>query len=230
MKKNRRHIKFLSLCGAMLLSAAVSGCQLYDPVVETQLYPIQMKLQQEMTQTPVPVAECGRADPEIAQNIAEHYEKAGEGAVTLTLRYPAGNSAEARRAGRAGANYKKLLEEHGIRDVSVDMLPLSAEFQDSVDMTVNYHAWKASAPVGCGPQRMPGIHGTEGMPAMSGYKIGCETETYISRMVARPKDLKGRAGLPDGDSQREGMMQEDYRDGVPNAPLEGFSASGFGGN
>jgi hypothetical protein len=49
-------------------------------------------------------------------------------------------------------------------------------------------------------------------------------------MVARPKDLKGRAGLPDGDSQREGMMQEDYRDGVPNAPLEGFSASGFGGN
>lgn len=219
--------RILPVMGGLFLSTlTLSGCELYDPVVETQLYPVQMRLQQDISSQTFSVDQ--EIDEDALQHIVERYNKAGEGPVTLTLRFKEGDAAQARKAAAKGAEYKKLLKKMDIKHTTVSMQPMPQFRQAAPEITLSYHAWQASRPVGCNPGRIPGYYGAEGAEPMSKYKMGCETETYLSRMVSNPKDLKGTSGTGHGESRREGPLLENYKTGVPNEPLEGFQASDLG--
>ena len=224
----KRKLRLLPVLSGMMLSVlALSGCQLYDPVVETQLYPVKMRMQQHVTNTVIPTDLP--ADENLVRAVAADYAKRGEGGITLQMRHQEGNKHLTRQARHAGESYLYLFEKYGIDNTRIEMVPLPNHGKNTADLVVNYNAWKLSAPDGCGPERMPGFYGAEGGDKIGAYKIGCETETYLSRMVSNPRDLKGRGGLPDGDAAREGEMQQNYRTGVPNEPLEGLSSSDIGG-
>ena len=224
----KRKLRLLPVLSGMMLSAlTLSGCQLYDPVVETQVYPIKMRMQQQVNNTVIPTEMP--ADENIVRAVAADYAKRGEGGVTLEMRYQEGDKRLERQARRAGEDYLFLFEKYGVENTMIEMVPLPNHGKKAADLVVTYNAWKLSAPDGCGPGHMPGYYGAEGGDKIRDYKIGCDTETYLSRMVSNPNDLKGRSGLPGGNAAREGDMQQNYRTGVPNEPLEGLSSSDIGG-
>jgi type IV pilus biogenesis protein CpaD/CtpE len=47
-------------------------------------------------------------------------------------------------------------------------------------------------------------------------------------MIADPSDLLGKANPPVADSQRNGILIDNYRQGKPSEPLKGFTASSIG--
>ncbi|MBL1146641.1 MAG: hypothetical protein HND56_04640 [Pseudomonadota bacterium] len=223
----KRKLRLLPVLSGMMLSAlALSGCQFYEPVVETQIYPVKMRMQQHARNTVISTEMP--ADENIVRAVAADYAKRGEGGITLQMRYQEGDKKLAHQARHAGEDYLYLFEKYGIENTRVEMVPLPNHGKKTADLVVNYNAWKLSAPDGCGPERIPGYYGAEGGDKIRDYKIGCETETYLSRMISDPRDLKGRSGLPRGDAAREGDMQQNYRTGVPNEPLEGLSSSDIG--
>src|SRR5690606_38084987 len=85
-----------ALSGLMLSVMALSGCQLYDPVVETQLYPVQMRMQQHVANTVIPTDMP--ADENLVRAMAADYAKRGEGGITLQMRYQEGDKRLARQA------------------------------------------------------------------------------------------------------------------------------------
>lgn len=220
--------RILPVMGGLFLSTlTLSGCELYDPVVETQVYPVKMRLQQNVRSQTFSADQ--KVDHELIHQTVEHYKKAGEGHVTLLLRFQEGNRHQANAATKAGAEYKRLLSQHGVKNAKVQMQPMPQYSKENAEIIMSYQAWKASAPLGCENQRIPGYFGADGPDTMHDYKIGCESETYISKMVSRPKDLAGNSGMTEGDSRREATVVEGYKSGVPNEPLEGLQASDLGG-
>lgn len=160
-----------------------------------------------------------------ADMIADAYGRGGQGSATLTVSYPAGTTGARLAAERQGAAWREALRARGMK---VDA-PAVVEVQDAGRAGMAILSWRsllAAPPQGC--TRIPGHQGSETINEIETYSIGCETQSAVSRMVANPQDLMGRAGLPDGDAKREGTMVDKHRAGTPNGKLNGLSASTVG--
>ncbi len=57
------------------------------------------------------------------------------------------------------------------------------------------------------------------------YKLGCSIETYVSRQIARPKDLLGNDNMGNADGRPRVNGVEPYMTGAPNKELSGETAS-----
>ncbi len=219
-------IKKLSVL--VIASVVLSGCQGYNPVTTSQIYPVKMRLQQATTSEAFLIK--NRPDTKRLKEIANHYNKTSDGVMTLELHYSSRIKGQAERAVQTASKYKRLMREYGVRNTNVEMIPHSDGSQKVAEIKLSYKAWKTDAPVGCDPNHIPGYHGAEGPEAVNDYKMGCEIETYLSKMVVRPKDLAGTEGIDDGDSRREGNVVENYKTGEPNEPLGGLEASNVEGS
>lgn len=114
-----------------------------------------------------------------------------------------------------------MFRDEGI-DARVVIMPVDEAYGRAL---VSYKVLEALPPEGCG--LMPGMYGAVGRGDVAKYEMGCDTKLYMSKQIARPKDLLGNDTEEGFDSQRQGVIYENmYRSGQPMPGVSGESASG----
>mgnify|MGYP003388102039 CR=1 FL=1 len=198
---------------------ALSACEASTP---SQVYTGKIHVKEQMvTET----MDARRVDPGRLDIVANNINKNSKGAVTVTVSYLTGDLVRPRVAEIQGASYKDALEARGITNVSVVTVPVT-DAQYAGKAILAYRALTASTSKDCG--RIPGYQGTDNLDAADHYQFGCDMQSAMSKMVADPSDLMGKAGTEDNDSRRAGATVETYASGKPNTPLKGFQASSIG--
>lgn len=157
-----------------------------------------------------------------AAALAQEYSRVGASALDIGVSYDPAVSGAAMRASRLLSSVKGDLAQHGVDAVNSTILPV--EGQNGMRVLVAFVALDARGPDDC--ELMPGLTHHDIDPKAD-YKIGCSLNSLIARQVARPHDL---AGGPDADygvsdGRRATNVNEPYRAGVRNEPLEGEVAS-----
>ena len=157
--------------------------------------------------------------------VAADYLRNGKGKMDITMSYRSGDPLKEIEIRQQGRNYQDAFARNGVKNVRVDYVAMTdAAYVGQA--VISYPAVVAMAPQGC--RRIPGYQGADNIDEMEKYRIGCDTQTALSRMVAHPGDLEGNAGVPEGDSRRQGSVVEKYKAGTQNTPLQGLSASSIG--
>jgi type IV pilus biogenesis protein CpaD/CtpE len=144
----------------------------------------------------------------------------------ITMPYLAGAPLSEISARRQAEAYQKAFLSEGVKDVKADLVPVATAEQTKVAV-VSYGALAALPPEDC--RRMIGYNGADTRTSMNRYAMGCEMKTTMSKMIAQPGDLLGRGGIAPDDSSRQGVIVQDYKDGVQNEKLDGAQASQVGG-
>lgn len=213
--------KFLIFSAVAIGGFMLAGCQLYNPATESQLYQVQMQLKQaEKIET---ITARNKIDSKQLQKIAKDWKKTSDDVMLLQMVYNNNIKGQSTRAIRVASSYKRALRDFGVSNIKIEMKPNSNYKGNHPQVKIKYNAWKTATPIGCEGMYMPGYYGAEMPDYPLKYKMGCSSETMIGKMVARPKDLLGKEGLPSGDSRREGSIVENYKAGVPNERMEGIS-------
>ncbi len=220
--------KLLKLSIITLSAFVVTSCQLYNPVTETQLYPVQMQLKQ--TQNTNIIKTSAKPNKEELKQIASHWKKTSDDKMMLNFIYNKNMRGASAKAIKFASIYKRILQDFGVNNIDIKMLAKNNYKESNPQLKITYNAWKTAAPVGCEGMYMPGAYGGEVPEYSLKYKMGCNTETVIGKMVVRPKDLAGTEGLPKGDSRREGTIVENYKSGTVNERMEGISVNDTGGS
>ncbi len=164
-------------------------------------------------------------DPARVNIIADHYLRNGRGPMRMTMAYQAGEPLKEIEMQKQARLYQKAFEQKGVSNIVVDYVPM-ADAAYVGTAVVSYPALTALPPKDCG--RLTGYQGVGNLDDMKQYKVGCDTQAAMSRMIARPADLMGTAGTPDGDSRRQGGVVEKYKTGEPNERIDGINASDIG--
>ena len=167
-------------------------------------------------------AETSSFDDETLKAIAYHYNDHGEGNIDVVVTYnPASKSNTAMKATDNAAHISAILRSHQVGHVKTEILPVH---DDGASMTLmSYTTYRAQAPSGCGD--MDGIDDSS-HENYRDYGLGCSTETYIARQVARPKDLLGRDGIvEEDDGRKRALVVEAFKWRVQNEPMEVDRAS-----
>ena len=153
------------------------------------------------------------------ENIALHYDKYGDGLITVNIVYDPKSTGALAASGKA-ANIAATLRNYGIHNIQSDILPVSGENS----LIISYAYYTAHGPKNC--TTMPGYADTN-IGSQKDYNIGCTVETLIAKQVARPKDLLGReASDPTTDGRSAANLVNAVRAGTFNEPLGGQQASG----
>jgi pilus biogenesis lipoprotein CpaD len=205
---------------AMLCSAFLMGCDVSTP---SQLNVRHIQLREAVkTET----LDALHLDTSRVNIIADAYVRNGRGPLSLTLSSLAGSAQQASDARKQGARYKEAFASYGVPDLKISYVTIEDPAYAGLAV-VAYKSLVASPPKECG--RIPGYQGSDTLQNMDQYDIGCETQSVMSRMIADPSDLMGKAGTPNEDSRRQGAAVEKYKSGKPNDKLNGLSASTIGG-
>lgn len=209
--------KKLSLCGCLVLSiAALSACDMY---AESRVRENKIELQQSEFSERINV---GEFSADTAAALAHDYSRNGEGALDLTILYdPKSRKSTAMSAGNDAARISDLLRKQGINTVQSSILPIK-NHGDHATALVNFTAYKALPPAGCGV--MDGIKTTQ-IEADPDYKLGCSIDTLFTKQIARPKDLKGNTGSGVTDGRSATNIIDAHRSGAPKPPLTGKTAT-----
>lgn len=136
--------------------------------------------------------------------------------MSYALKKPLHNSQ--RIAEAQGKRVKDYLIAQGIkRPVVVELEPV--ENLDVNNVHISYDALLAQPPKDCDNINKADAdefsHGSD-----SGYRYGCQHDTYLSQMIARPADLLGNDTTSPDDSQRLSKSMDTYRNGDPATPLD----------
>jgi pilus biogenesis lipoprotein CpaD len=206
--------------GAVFAMLALSACDTSSP---SQLQTGKMRVTNRMV---AETLDARRVDPARIAVIADDYMRRGKGDMTVTVSYLAGDDYMAVAADKQGRSYRDAFARRGVSGVSVVTAPTS-DRRFTGQVVVTYRALTALQAKDC--TRLPGYQGAETVPEMDHYKIGCEMQAAMSKMVADPSDLLGKAGTQDGDSRRNGTIIEKHNAGTPNERMQGFQASQVGG-
>lgn len=160
-------------------------------------------------------------------DIAEEYSHVGDGMLALTVTYDkASSSNTAKKAADEASRIAAGLRKLGVQKVSTSILPVNGQ-GDVSGTVISYAATKALPPDGC--EHMGGIYDkpTDTDKNLRSYEYGCSTNMLLARQVVRPRDLAGTAGYghTEFDGRRGYYTLGNYRTGVANVPLEGYSAT-----
>lgn len=175
--------------------------------------------------------ETAKMNDSAIRAVAIYHYRYGNGPLNLVVGYdPKSKTNTQSKANAEAARISKELKRNGVREVSVQTIPL----QDTGDVsltTVTFPALIAKAPQKCGT--IPGYNSpttvpdsAEGIPP---YELGCTIENLMAQQISRPGDLLGRPGFEtnaDGRRQETVLDQRGYYSDKPNQPLKsGESAS-----
>ncbi len=212
--------KLFSMAGILTMALSMSACDMSTP---SHLQVNKMVLREKAVAKSL---EADHVDMAGVAVIAHDYTNRGKGAMVLNVPYEAHSDAAKKMAQGYGSSYQKAFIKSGVSDVSMVMVPVTDK-NDAQKIVITYEALAALPADGC--RRLPGHDGPDNMDAVDGYAFGCEMQLQMSKMIANPADLAGRAGVQDNDSRRSGPFTEPYKSGVPNKKIQGYSASGIGG-
>jgi type IV pilus biogenesis protein CpaD/CtpE len=208
--------RLISLAFAVL---ALSACDVSTP---SQMTTGKIRLKEQMA---TELLDARAIDPARVEVIADNFMSQARGGMTLTVPYLSNDPAGDAVAKKQGAVYKAAFEQRGVPQVSVVTVAIADKrYMDKV--LVTFKELSALPPKDC--TRIPGYQGSDTMENADQYKMGCEMKTVMSRMIADPSDLQGKAGAQDGDSRRMGATVEGYSSGKPNTMSESFQASKVG--
>ena len=208
-----RLISFAGLLGMMLSLAAC------DASTPSLVYTGKLRVREQMV---VETLAADKLDSARVREISKNILKRGRSDVTITVPYATGGEPAAKKQ---GDSYKQAFEKQGVTHVSTVLVPV-ADSRDADEVIVGYEAVEAVSGNGC--NRIPGYQGAENIEAVDQYRLGCETQAVLAKMVADPTDLLGKSSTHDGDSRRSSALMDPYMSGTANKPLEGMKASDIG--
>ena len=212
-KMKKRSLLTVTIASLFILGA----CDLYEGTWVTQN---RVQVQEDKF---FEVYDLDDFNQSVIHEIAKDYDENGDGDFRITITYdPAGQAFTAQQATIAAEKIARMFIETAVKTAQTDIMPTP---ETPRKVLVSYDRYTAAAPLNCGT--LPGFSGREGIERNDDYALGCTIETLMARQVARPSDLRGKDTVPPTyDGRRVANSGEAYRDGVPNEPLEGFSASG----
>ncbi|MCB9989622.1 MAG: hypothetical protein H6868_09890 [Rhodospirillales bacterium] len=211
----KRKILGLAVIGFMALPG-LSACSLDT---ETAINQKHIELHNDIYNETFPT---GSLTPDMLLAMSDDYERYGEGPLEIVITYdPKSKKNTAMKAADAVAKLASDMQKAGIRNVNTDLMPVEGSGEESQTM-IGYLTVTAQEPEGC--QFMGGVDG-ETTKINADYEYGCTTEMLLARQIYRPKDLRGNDARPDAYARRRGNVTYPYSFGVPNQPLEGYSAS-----
>jgi type IV pilus biogenesis protein CpaD/CtpE len=167
-------------------------------------------------------------DTQKVDHIARDYIQNGQGTIDITVAYASGSPLDETRVRHRAEGLRQMLAERGVKDTKTSFVAVN-DAQRAGIAVMSWPSIAAAAPKGC-TERIPGTYGAETIYEVRKYKMGCEMQASISKMIADPSDLRGRAGAMDEDSRRQGAVVEGYKSGKPNVKLQGMNASTIGGS
>lgn len=213
-QSNRKNAGLFLSAVLMLGAFFLSACDLYEESGINQ-NKIQIEEDRYFEKIPLTALDQGKID-----SIGKYYSRYGEGPIVISIVYdPESATDSALQASHEMEKVTKKFRESGLRDLKADILPSSgnADF-----VLISFVDLRAVAPKDC--RTMPGFE--KEMERDEDYPLGCTVDTLFARQISRPRDLKGQEQTEATvDGRRTGNTVEFYRDGVPNEPLEGESAS-----
>lgn len=216
--RHRSRKVFLGLLCAAAVMGGVTGCSIDMPSRITD-----QRVQLEARNYSERYTTGQVTDAELA-NIAAQFSRYGSGELELIVGYdPYSKSNTAMRATDNLHRIKDGLAKRGVHNIKANILAVEHS-GDTSEMMVGYRAYSAQAPADC--TMMPGYENTRAMADFD-YKLGCSLETMVSKQVAHPEDLAGRAvPTTPGDGARAAVVVTPYRAGEANGDLGGESSTG----
>lgn len=196
----------------LALAVLVSACNMTTP---SQVKTGAMRVEDQMKTVSIDPASF-TADQ--ANVIADDYIRNGRGKMAVVVSYIRANPAARARAQVQGAKIAQVFNQKGVKDLKVNIVSVNSA-NHAQQAVVSYTAVTAQAAADC--TRMTGYKGADTLDQASAYNFGCETQMAVSKMIVNPEDLMGRAGTPDDESRRTGVIVEKYKSGTPNGPLQG---------
>ncbi len=207
-----------ALAGALTVMMCLSAC---DAATPSQIHTGKIRVKEQM----VTEALDAQLDLGRVKAIAHDFARNGNGEMVLTVPWFAGNRARQIAAEKQGRVFKSAFEKNGASPVSVATVPVFDKHHTQ-KVVVSYTALKALPPKDC--RRLPGYLGGEDIKTTDQYRYGCDTQAFLSKMIADPSDLLGKDGGQEIDSRRGGATVEAYKAGTRNQPIQGMSASTVG--
>lgn len=200
-------------CGLLL---AITACTLDGPTNYTQN---EIEIHEKHFSQSYAVSSLNEAT---LQGIAQDYYKAGEGGIDITVTYdPRSKSYTARRAAETAGNIVQVLNKGGVKHVRTDILPLKDSNQSTAHISYDY--LEALPPEGC--RRLDEIEDSA-VENYKDYELGCSTDIFLARQVAKPGDLLGRAESQDSIGRRQTNIVDGHKAGTQRGTLEGESTQG----
>lgn len=161
----------------------------------------------------------GRQIMEISRN----YANTGDSPLSVTVTYdPHSLSNTAMKATQESQRLAGLFHKNGVRQIDVRGVVPVRDGGDQPRVLITYDTLNARPPSSCGePMSMEFAD----LDLSEDYKLGCSIETYVSRQIARPKDLLGQDDMENSDGRARVNGVEPYMTGAPNEELTGEKAS-----
>lgn len=156
--------------------------------------------------------------------MADHYSRYGSGQAEIIVGYdPRSKKNTAMTATDNLHRVSDELSKRGVKNIKGSIQALEGS-GDQAAMIIGYTSVTAQPPEDC---RMMQGYEVSQAAIDPDYEMGCSVETFVSRQVAHPADLAGRAPDTDADGRRTGIMVEPYRSGkLPKSISGGESVTG----
>lgn len=162
-------------------------------------------------------------DGQLSQ-IARNYQGQGDTPLSLTVTYdPHSKTNTAKKATQEMTRLKEGLRKRNVTGVEADIMPVQSSGDVSKTL-ISFDTVKARAPAGCDTARLDRSF-TDWEKMGEDYRIGCHSETYFAKQVARPKDLQGNDVMDTADGRVNANTVELYKSGAPYKDLGGEMAS-----
>lgn len=212
--KKRIYLKILAVASLVWLSACVS--------TPSTLNVDKMVVREKFVTKTFDVRSFSEAD---ISSMANEIENKGLGSVNLNVSYLIDEPDSRWEFKSIADKVKKSLIKKGIANVRVVDIPVDKPEQ-SGKLVISYKTKVAEAPEEC--TEMTGVHGAGDMEDASNYRISCGYKMNLSKMIADPSDLLGKADNENVESRRAGATVEKYKSGEANENLKGYQASEIG--
>ena len=195
------------LCALIMMG----GCTQQIPSIMNNSKPV---LANETIVEQIPLAYVNEAT---LSDLAKMYRQSGANDLDLTMVYdPQSKDFTAMKAVHKLKEVRATLNANGVQNIEAQTLAVP----DGTPMLiVSYNAVTAHGPLDC--PMIPGMEDRRTDRDLGTYRLGCATETMISKQIARPSDLAGNSELGPRDGRRDSIMLNDYMGGVPRERLEG---------
>lgn len=168
-------------------------------------------------------AETASLDAGKLEQVSRHYWAHGDTPLMLSVTYdPHSKTNTAMKATQEAARLKTMLAKQGTENVQADIMPV----QDSGNVSktiITYDAVNARGPSECGDVKIDrNFTDWERVPD---YKLGCASENYLAKQIARPKDLHGNDVMDMMDGRLQANTVELTKSGQANQAIKGESTS-----
>jgi len=164
-------------------------------------------------------------DDNEADAMAQEIVTKGHGSVNLNVSYFIEDKDSKWNFKNKAEKIKNKFVKSKIDNVKVVVIPVEKAEQGG-KLVISYKTRVAEVPDEC--TEMTGNKGAGDMADMKNYKISCGYKMNLSKMIANPDDLLGRADNENIESRRAGATVEKYKTGEPNGELDGYQASKIG--